>query len=130
MYVCLNTCKTLIKEKFFCTVKPGRVACPALALLFFSYLCMGATCTCILTVCEVVKHTVEHVTHYERVARVYSRAQPCEISAIWKKMLHKIYVATPNGTPQKIDPRISTFLFSNKVFKNITDNNTDLTATL
>ena len=60
MYMCLNTCKTLIKEKIFGTVKSGRVACPALALLkivyFFSYLCMGATCTCILTVCEVVKH--------------------------------------------------------------------------
>ena len=60
MYMCLNTCKTLIKEKIFCTVKPVRVTCPALTLLkiasFFSYLCMGATCTCILTVCEVVKH--------------------------------------------------------------------------
>ena len=101
--------------------------CIAKNSLFFSYLCMGATCTCILTVCEVVKHIVEHVTHYEPVARVYSRAQPCKISAIWK---NKIYVATSNGTPQKIDPRISTFLFSNKVFKNITDNNTDLTVTL
>ena len=62
MYVCLNTRKPLIKEKIFCTVRPGRVAFPALVLAllkivsFFSYLCMGATCTCILTVCEVVKH--------------------------------------------------------------------------
>ena len=30
---------------------------------------------------------------------------------------------------KKIDPRISTF-FKNKVFENITDNNTDLTAVL
>ena len=31
---------------------------------------------------------------------VYSRARPCGISAIWKKMPHKIYVATSNGTPK------------------------------
>ena len=31
---------------------------------------------------------------------------------------------------KKIDPGISTFFFLNKVFENITDNNTDLTAAL
>ena len=33
------------------------------------------------------------------------------------------------GGKKKIDPRISTFL-KNKVFENVTDNNTDLTAVL
>ena len=31
---------------------------------------------------------------------------------------------------KKIDPGISTIFFLNKVFENITDNNTDLTAAL
>ena len=61
--------------------------------------------------------------------RVYARVQPCGISAIWKKMLHKIYIATSNGLQKNMDPRISTF-FLNKVFENITDNSTDLMATL
>ena len=63
------------------------------------------------------------------VSRVYSRARHCGISAIWKKMPHIIYVAASNGSQKKIDPRISTFL-KNKVFENITDNNTELTAVL
>ena len=36
--------------------------------------------------------------------RVYSRARPCRISAIWKKMWNKINVAASNGalkTPPK-----------------------------
>ena len=36
----------------------------------------------------------------------------------------------PPPPKKKIDPSISTFFFSNKVFKNISDNNTDLMATL
>ena len=74
--------------------------------------------------------TVEYVFYpLLCVSRVYSRSRPCGISAIWKKMPHIIHVAATNGSQKKIDSRISTFL-KNKVFENITDNNTDLTAVL
>ena len=42
-------------------------------------------------------------------------------------MPHKIYLAVSSEAQKKIGQRISTF-FKNKVFENITDNNTDLTA--
>ena len=65
---------------------------------------------------------------------VFEQCRPCGISAIWKKMPHKIYFASSNGAPKKIDPRIGTCIiiifFWNEVFKTITDNNTDLTAAL
>ena len=60
---------------------------------------------------------------------VYSKARPCRISAIWKKMPHKIYVAVSNGA-QKNTPKDQYYFFKNKVFENITDNNTDLMASL
>ena len=45
-------------------------------------------------------------------------------------MPHKIYLAASSeAQKKKIGQRIST-LFGNKVFENITDNNTDLTAAL
>ena len=44
------------------------------------------------------------------MGRVYSRARPFGISAIWKKMPHEIYVAASNRE-QKIKPRISTIFF-------------------
>ena len=57
-----------------------------------------------------------------------------EFPQFGKKMPHKIYVASSNGAPKKIDPRIGTCIiiifFWNEVFKTITDNNTDLTAAL
>ena len=65
--------------------------------------------------------------------RVYSRALPCGISAIWKtKCRIKFTLPRQMGrAKKKIDPRISSivFFFSNKVFENITDN-TDLTVAL
>ena len=42
--------------------------------------------------------------------RVYSRAQPCRISAIWKKMPHKIFVAASNGV-QKNRPKDKSYFF-------------------
>ena len=48
-------------------------------------------------------------------SRVYSRVQPCRISAIWKKMPHEIYVAASSGAPEKVDPRISAIFFSNNI---------------
>ena len=47
---------------------------------------------------------------------------------ICKKMPHKIYVATSNGS-QKNGPK-DKYFFQNKVFENRTDNSTDLMATL
>ena len=44
-----------------------------------------------------------------------------------KKLLHKIYVVMSNGA-QKNRPKDKHYFFEIKVFKNITDNNTDLTA--
>ena len=59
------------------------------------------------------------------MARVYSRAQPCEISTICKKMLHKIYAATSNGTPPpKNRPKDKYLFFQIKYSK------TSLTTTL
>ena len=45
--------------------------------------------------------------YYHSYHRVYSRARPCGISAIWKKMPHRTYLAVSNGAQKKIDPRIS-----------------------
>ena len=39
---------------------------------------------------------------------VFEQCRLCGISAIWKKMPHKIYVASSNGAPKKIDPTIGT----------------------
>ena len=50
------------------------------------------------------------------IRRVYSRLRLCGISAIWKKMPHKIYVAASNGAQKKIDPRISFFFFFEEAF--------------
>ena len=63
------------------------------------------------------------------IMRVYSRARPCGISTIWKKMPHKICVCASNGAP-KNRPKDKYYFFLNKEFKSITDNNTDLTAAL
>ena len=68
--------------------------------------------------------SIEHVTHCKHVARVYSRAQPCEISTICKKMLHKIYAATSNGTPPKNRLKDKYLFFQIKYSK------TSLTTTL
>ena len=43
-------------------------------------------------------------------SRVYSRAQPCRISAIWKKIPHKIFVAASNGV-QKNRPKDKSYFF-------------------
>ena len=59
-----------------------------------------------------------------RYSRVYSRAQLCGISAIWKKMPHKIFAAASNGVQKKTDPRIST------IFLKIKYSKTSLTTTL
>jgi len=50
------------------------------------------------------------------ITRVYSRAQPCGISAICKKML-QINFATSNEAQKKIDPRISTIFLEIKYLK-------------
>ena len=58
--------------------------------------------------------SIEHVTHCKHVARVYSRGQPCEISAICKKCCIKFTLPYQMGPPpqkKKIDPSISTFFF-------------------
>ena len=47
---------------------------------------------------------------------------------IWKKMPHKIYVATSNGSQKKGTQ--GKYFFQNKVFENMTGNSTDLMATL
>ena len=59
------------------------------------------------------------------MSRVYCRARRCGISAIWKKMPRKIFVAASNEAQKKTNPRIST-IFLNKM----SENNTDLTAAL
>ena len=55
--------------------------------------------------------------------RVYYRAWPCRISAIWKKTPQKIYVAASNGA-QKNRPKDKYYLFQMKQSK------TSLTTTL
>ena len=47
-------------------------------------------------------------------------------------MPHKIYIAASNGAQNKIKKQTYglVLFFGNKIFENITDNNTDLTAVL
>ena len=54
--------------------------------------------------------------------RVYSRARPCEISAIWKKNAAENLRCRVKWGAEKIKDKC--YFFLNKVFKNITDNNT------
>ena len=66
------------------------------------------------------------------VTRIYFRTQLCGISTNWKDMPHKIYIAASNGAQNKIKKQTYglVLFFGNKIFENITDNNTDLTAVL
>ena len=57
------------------------------------------------------------------LGRVYFRARHCGISAIWKKMPHKIYVVSSNGA-QKNRPKDKCYFFGIKYSK------TSLTTTL
>ena len=45
------------------------------------------------------------VTIQHWALRVYTRARPCGISAIWKKRPHKIHVAASNGAQKKNRPK-------------------------
>ena len=50
---------------------------------------------------EEFKEIIVDKTNVKLRYRVYSRASPCGISAIWKKMPHKSYVAASNGAQKK-----------------------------
>ena len=61
-------------------------------------------------------------------SRVYSWARPCGISAVWRKMPHKIYVAASNGGKKKNRPKDKYYFFFQIEHSKTSDNSTDLTA--
>ena len=74
----------------------------------------------VVSLCSLSVQT--HIT-----VRVYSRARLWGISAIWKKCRVKFTLPRQMGC-KKYRPKDKYNFFGNKVFENVSDNNTDLTA--